>query len=139
MANFTREHLFAYLDDSLTEAETAAIEQALRSSAELRGRLKAVMSERDRGEHSVGAIWRRERLTCPNREQLGSYLLQILDADYQAYLDFHLKVIECPVCSANLADLRHRQEESQERVQKRRRKYFDSSAGYLQVARGGRG
>ncbi len=69
------------------------------------------MQERDRGEHSLGAVWRRERLTCPTREQLGSYLLQVLDEGEQDYLDFHLNVIGCPYCVANLADLQALQQE----------------------------
>jgi len=41
--------------------KTARVEQALRSSEALRQSLRKVMQERDRGEHSLGAIWRRER------------------------------------------------------------------------------
>lgn len=135
MTEITREQLFAYLDDALSEAELARIEQALRASPALRDRLRAVLQERDRGEHSLGAIWRRERLSCPSREQLGSYLLQTLDDDFQAYLDFHLKVVACPVCLANVADLEALRQEPPARAQQRRRKFFDSSAGYLHVAR----
>ena len=76
------------------------VEQALRGSEALRRLLRAVMQDRDRGEHSIGAIWRRERLTCPTREQLGSYLLQVLDDNTQDYIDFHLKAITCPFCLA---------------------------------------
>jgi hypothetical protein len=135
MTEITREQLFAYLDDSLGEAETARIEQALRADPALRDRLRVVLQERDRGEHSLGAIWRRERLSCPTREQLGSYLLQALDDDFQKYLDFHLKTVACPVCLANLADLQALREEPPAKAQQRRRKFFDSSAGYLHVAR----
>jgi len=135
MTEITREQLFAYLDDALSEAELARIEQALRESPALRDRLRAVLQARDRGEHSLGAIWRRERLSCPTREQLGSYLLQALDDNLQAYLDFHLKTVACPVCLANLADLEVLRQEPPARAQQRRRKFFDSSAGYLQVAR----
>jgi hypothetical protein len=135
MPEITREQLFAYLDDALTEADMARVEQALRSSEPLRQRLRGVMQERDRGEHSIGAIWRRERLTCPTREQLGSYLLQVLEPDFQGYIDFHLRVIECAGCIANLADLQSLQKEPASKVQQRRRKIFDSSAGLLRLAR----
>ena len=47
----------------------------------------------------------RARLTCPSRQQLGSYLLDALDPELAAYLKFHLEVVECPFCQANLADL----------------------------------
>ena len=78
------------------------------------------MQERDRGEHSLGAIWRRERLTCPSREQLGSYLLQVLDEAEQEYLDFHLHEIGCPFCVANLADLQAMQKEPVPQARERR-------------------
>ena len=96
MTEITREQLHAYLDDALTDAETARVEQALRSSEPLRRALRLAMQERDRGDHSLGAVWRRERLSCPAREQLGSYLLQVLDDAQQDYIDFHIKTVACP-------------------------------------------
>ena len=129
---FTRELLHAYLDDSLPEAETARIESALRSSETARLQLKTALQERDRGEHTVGAIWRRERLSCPTREQLGSYLLDALDSDLTEYIKFHLETVGCPFCKANQADLKALQEEkSAAQTQHRRHKIFKSSAGLL--------
>jgi hypothetical protein len=135
MVEITREHLHAYLDDALTEAETARVEQSLRASDNLRRLLHKVMQERDRGEHSLGAVWRRERLTCPSRERLGSYLLRVLDEPEQSYLDFHLHTIACPFCLANLADLQTLQKEPAPKAKERRRRYFQSSAGYLRTGR----
>ena len=135
MSEITREQLHAYLDDALSDAETARVEQALRESETLRRSLRQAMQERDRGEHSLGAVWRRERLTCPTREQLGSYLLQVLDEGELDYLDFHLNTIGCPYCVANLADLQALQQEPAPRARERRRRFFQSSAGYLQVCR----
>jgi hypothetical protein len=135
MSQVTREQLHAYLDDALGEAETARVEQALRESAPLRATLRQVMQERDRGEHSLGAVWRRERLTCPSREQLGSYLLQVLDDAVQDYLEFHLQTVGCPFCQANLADLQALQREPAPAARERRRRYFQSSAGFLRAAR----
>jgi DNA-binding phage protein len=135
MTEITREKLHAYLDDALTDAETALVEQALRGSEPLRRLLHQVMQERDRGEHSLGAVWRRERLTCPSREQLGSYLLQVLDDAQQDYIDFHLKTVACPFCVANLADLQSLQKEPVPQSKERRKRFFQSSAGYLSAAR----
>ena len=132
MSDITRELLDAYLDDALDEGEAARVEHALRGSDTLRRRLRMVMQERDRGDHSIGAIWRRVRLSCPPREQLGSYLLRVLDAEQQEYIDFHLSTIGCPYCQANLADLQARQEEPAPTAEQRRRRIFQSSAGYLQ-------
>ncbi len=133
MAKMTREQLIGYLDDALSEIETAQVEQALRESEALRKALCALMQERDRGEHSIGAIWRRERLTCPSREQLGSYLLQVLDTGLQEYIDFHLRTVGCAYCLANLADLQRLQQEPAPKARERRRRFFESSAGFLQV------
>ncbi len=135
MVTITRELLHGYLDDALSDTETAQVEQALRNSESLRRLLRAVLQERDRGEHSIGAIWRRQRLSCPSREVLGSYLLQVLDADLQDYVDFHLRTVGCPFCSANLADLQNLQQEPAPKTKERRRRFFESSAGFLQVGR----
>jgi hypothetical protein len=135
MSKISREQLDAYLDDALSDRETAQVEQVLRDSEPMRKMLQALMQERDRGEHSIGAIWRRERLSCPTRDQLGSYSLQVLDTGFQNYIDFHLTFVGCPFCNANLADLKALQEEPPPKAQERRRRFFESSAGFLQVAR----
>jgi len=134
MAKITREQLHSYLEDCLGEAETAKVEQALRESQPLQKMLRAIMQERDRGEHSVGAVWCRERLSCPTRQQLGSYLLKALDPALQDYIDFHLGTIGCAFCLANLADLRSLQREPAPKAKERQRRYFESSAGYLRVS-----
>jgi hypothetical protein len=135
MSEVTPELLACYLDDALGDAESARVEQALRQSEPLRRQLKALLRDSDRGEHSLGAIWRRRRLTCASREQLGSYLLQVLDPDLQDYLDFHLNVVGCSFCQANLADLKALQEEPPAQTQKRRRRFFESSAGLVRRGR----
>ena len=132
MTTITREQLHAYLDDALSESETARVEQSLRGSDLLRRQLQQAMQERDRGDHSLGAVWRRERLTCPSRETLGSFLLQVLDEGEQDYLDFHLKTVGCPYCLANLADLEAQQRETVPQARERRRRFFEESASFLQ-------
>ena len=106
MPPITPQMLRDYLTDSLPEAELARVEKQLREDAKLRARLKALKESEDQGEHSIGAIWRRERVSCPTREQLRAFLQKAADADELAYTDFHLNVIGCPVCQANLDDLR---------------------------------
>ncbi len=135
MTEITREKLHAYLDDALGDAEAAQVEQALRQSEPLRKLLRQAMQERDRGDHSLGAIWRRDRLTCPSREHLGSYLLQVLEEVEQDYIQFHLEVVECPFCVANLHDLQAAQQEPAPQARERRRRIFQTSAGYLNVTR----
>ena len=105
MSEITRQMLRDYMHDALPETEMAAVEKALRESPELRASLAGVLEEEDRGEHTVGAIWRRERVSCPTRDELGGYLLGAGDPDRLEYVAFHLDVIGCPYCQANLDDL----------------------------------
>ena len=123
--------LDAYLDEALPPEEMARIEQALRKDAKLRQQLAATNARRDAGVHSLGEIWRRHRLSCPSRQQLGSYLLEALPPDQAEYVRFHLDVIGCRYCKANLADLESQDAEAPDAVQTRRRKYFQSSVGHL--------
>lgn len=134
MTDVTREQLHAYLDDALDDAETARIEKLIRGSAAVRTRLSEVRDERDRGEHSLGAVWRRERLSCPSREQLGGYLHGVLDAEHQAYIIFHMQTVGCSSCQANLDDLKEKQAEPAAQS-RRRRRYFEQSARLLNDAR----
>ncbi len=133
MSEFSRELLHAYLDDALTDSETARIERALRNSPELREQLCAAREEQDRGEHSLGAIWRRERLSCLSREELNGHLHGLHDVELEAYVEFHLKTIACATCLANLEDLREKQADTGTPA-RRRRKIFDSSSGLLSDA-----
>jgi hypothetical protein len=100
--------------------------------------LRALMQEHDRGEHSIGAIWCRQRLSCPTRDQLGSYVLKALDSEHQDYVDFHLRTVGCAFCLANLADLQALHQEAAPAAKERRRRFFESSAGYLRVCRTGK-
>ena len=129
--DFTEADLEAYLDEALSAAEMARIETAVRRSPELIRRLAAVNSRRDAGSHSLGEIWRRNRLTCPSRGQLGSYLMGALIEGEAKYVQFHLEVVECRYCQANCLDLANQQAETTDTAATRRRKYFQSSAGYL--------
>jgi hypothetical protein len=96
-----------YLAETLPAEESARVEKALRDSAQLRAQLESVRQNRTDGQlHTLGAIWRRTRMTCPSRQQLGSFLLDALDPELAAYLKFHLEVVECPFCRANLDDLK---------------------------------
>src|SRR6516162_1937293 len=137
-SEITREKLHAYLNDALTDPEMAQVEQALRESDALRRSLQKVMQDRERGEHTLGAVWCRERLTCPTREQLGSFLLQVLDDEQQEYIEFHLSTVGCAYCQANLADLKALQKEPAPKAQERRRRIFNSSAGYLKSCQDGK-
>jgi hypothetical protein len=130
--DFTDAELEAYLDESLPAERMAAVEDALRQNEGLQRRMIAINGRRDAGVHSVGEIWRRHRLSCPSREQLGSYLLGVLSRDAADYLKFHLEIVGCRYCAASVEDLRSQQSAADAgAVTSRRLKYFQSSAGYL--------
>ncbi len=122
--------LEAYLEEALPPEDMARIELALRKDPELIRQVTAIHSRRNSGVHSLGEIWRGGRLSCPSREQWGSFLLGALPEEVTDYLAFHLDVVGCRYCRANLQDLKTQQATEKQAVQ-RRRKYFQSSAGYL--------
>jgi hypothetical protein len=131
-SDFSSAELEAYLDESLPIERMTAIEEALRKDSSLRERLSATNGRRDAGVHSIGEIWRRHRLSCPSREQLGSYLLGVLSADAADYVKFHIESIACRYCEANLDDLRAQQSAAHAGpTQQRRQRYFQSSVGHL--------
>ena len=78
--SFSDAELAAYLDEALAPEAMAEFERAARDDAALLARLAEVSARRDAGVHSLGEIWRRHRLSCPTREQWGSYLLGTLEA-----------------------------------------------------------
>ena len=128
--------LLAYLDDALSEEKIAQIEQSIRADADLRRRIEALVAQRDSGMHSLGEIWRRHRLSCPTREQLGSFLLEAMLEDSSDYLRFHIEVIGCRYCQANLADLRLAQDQakqSESSVVQRRKRIYQSSVGRMRT------
>jgi hypothetical protein len=127
----TQTDLEAYLDEELAPDEMARVEELLRRRPELAKRLAEINARRDAGVHSLGEIWRRHRASCPTREQLGSFLLGAIGDDVDDYIRFHVQTIGCRYCRANLEDLQAQQEEGHEIATTRRRKYFQSSAGYL--------
>lgn len=128
---FTDGELEAYLDEALSPKEMAVIEAELRVDQELARQLTGINARRDAGIHTLGEVWRRHRISCPSREQLGSYLLRALPAEHCDYVTFHLEKVGCRLCLANLDDMKRQRDEADTIVVTRRTKYFQSSAGYL--------
>ncbi len=127
---FTPAQLLGYVDELLPVEMMTAIETALRESEALRRHVGQLIRRRDAGEHSVGQIWQRLRLSCPDRAELGSYLLGSLPDEELDYIDFHLQTAGCRFCAANLEDLRE-SSQSPAGSKQRRKRFFQSSAGYL--------
>jgi anti-sigma factor RsiW len=128
---FSDSELAAYLDEALPPDEMARVESAVRADGQLLQRLSQVNQARDRGQHTLAEIWRRHRLSCPTRQQLGAYLLDVLDAELASYIFFHVTDVGCRYCLANLDDLRAEQLKTDTERSQRRQRYFQSSAGLL--------
>lgn len=81
---------------------------------------------------TVARVWREQRLTCLKRSTLGSYLLGVLDEPWLGYTQFHLDVVGCAMCIANLADLESDQDD---RAPADTQRLFASSVGFLSRSR----
>ncbi|MBY0587601.1 hypothetical protein K2X85_10510 [bacterium] len=127
--------LIGYLEESLPAEEMTRLEEKLRTSPRWREVLKELVEEVGSGDYSLATIWQRHRLTCASRERLGAYLQGGLVPDEADYIRFHIEVVQCRRCQANLEDVRSQVEVSSqslsENVSARRRRFFETSVGYL--------
>ncbi|TWU40372.1 hypothetical protein Q31b_37210 [Novipirellula aureliae] len=130
MSDFTDAELAAFLDEALPACQSSQLEERLRSDTDLRRRLIEIQGREAAGLHTIGAIWRRDRLSCPSRSELGQYLLDALEAEKADYIRFHLDEVGCRYCQANLADLQEAST-SKTPTEDRRKRYFQTSVGYL--------
>ncbi len=129
------DRLRAYIADTLSPTETATVERRLREDPELASRLEHLRHARelDPHVHTLGAVWRRRRLSCVSREQLGSHLLGVLPDGLSEYIEFHIGELECPFCTANLTDLKAKMdlEPTLATPPERKARYFHTSRAYL--------
>jgi hypothetical protein len=80
-------------------------------------------------ENLLTDLWEYHRFSCPKRNTIGAFMLQTLDEDWHKYVDFHLNVLGCRFCRANLDDLESQNREGQqERFQAR---IMESTIGFL--------
>jgi hypothetical protein len=126
--------LVGYLEEALSSEEMAWVEEQLRRSEAWRLALAAICEQRDFGDHTVATIWRRHRLTCPSRERLGAFHLGAMGPDEAEYVRFHLEVLGCRFCVANLQDLASAASalpSVPSEAGQRRRRFFQTSVGRL--------
>lgn len=132
---FSDAELLAFLDEQLGTQRSVQIETAIRQHHALRERLTRLRGQDLAGLHTIGAIWRRERLSCPDRETLRRFLLGELGGDAADYIRFHLTHIGCRVCTANHDDLtqsiQNAKDDDAKESETRRRRMFQTSAGHL--------
>jgi hypothetical protein len=123
--------LIGYVDELLPSERAAAIESLMRTSAGLRQRISGLIRRRDQGGHTIGEIWRRRQISCPSRSDLGAYVLGVLEPGHADYVRFHINVIGCRLCEANLSDLEQASKKADQQTATRRQRFFESSAGGL--------
>lgn len=80
-------------------------------------------------ERLLTDIWESQRLSCPKRSTIGSYLLDTLETAWRQYVDFHLNVLGCRFCRANLEDLQSRTAETGQK--KLYTRIMESTVGFL--------
>ncbi|UCG57997.1 MAG: sigma-70 family RNA polymerase sigma factor [Phycisphaerales bacterium] len=80
-------------------------------------------------ERLLTDLWESQRLSCPKRSTIGSYLLETLEPAWHEYVDFHLNVLGCRFCRANLEDLRSRTTEAGQKQLYAR--IMESTVGFL--------
>lgn len=133
--DFTDAQLIAFLDEELAPELSSRLETALRDQPPLRERLIVLRGQNLAGLHTIGAIWRRQRLSCPDRTQLTKFLSDELSPTDADYVRFHLVEIHCRVCNANVDDLKQTigapQDSTPHNSRDRRGRLFESSAGHL--------
>ncbi len=128
---FSQADFEAYLDEALPPEEMAAVEDALRNDPQLADQLVAIHDRRDAGVHTLGEIWRRNRLTCPSREQLTLYLDQQLADDESSYVTFHLEQVRCRLCNASFEDIKIQRQASDDQSADRHQRFLNHSSTYL--------
>jgi len=74
-------------------------------------------------------LWEYYRFSCPKRNTIGAYLLGTLEPDWHKYVEFHLKVLGCRFCRANLDDLQSQSQETQNEAFQAR--IMESTIGFL--------
>ena len=82
-------------------------------------------------DSTVARIWRDEGVSCLKRSTLGRHLLGVLDDDWERYIDFHVNMLACDRCQANLDDLRAEDERDEAAARDWRERVFASSVGFL--------
>ena len=90
------------------------------------------LEDTDESDGVLSEVWRENLLSCLKRSTLGAYTLNVgLDSEWRDYIAFHLDVIKCEACLANLDDIRTGEKGSEPL----RERVFTSSVGFLRRKR----
>jgi RNA polymerase sigma factor (sigma-70 family) len=115
---------------SVTENEVAVVKHRLLA------RLRALMANRtdvavenfeERLLPDLEQIWLDQRPSCPKRTTLGKYALEILSDQWNDFVHFHVGVLGCGFCQANLVELKSEEIP----LSKDSEELFQSTIGFL--------
>lgn len=117
-------------EPTITRIKTASLEKLGRMVRrhEMMNPGLNLLDTEDNQSQLVRSIWTSNLMSCPKRNTLGSHSLGALDDDWTRYVRFHLEVVQCEYCLANLADLEGDGEPLPPRARER---IFASSVGFL--------
>lgn len=132
---FDDQTLLDYLRETLSSEKSRDVEAALREQGELRARLAELIDRHFGDEIAPGTLWKNARLSCPSREQWGSFLLGVLEPVLADYYRFHLETVQCDFCRANVEDLRELHRVSTAQRLERQQRVFRSSVGAIRISR----
>lgn len=127
----------AELAELLGHAEaTAEMARHLESCGACSGILASMREESQGVSFTVAALWVKERISCPHSDILLAQINGALSQDEKDYIDFHVNLVECPHCQAEIERLR---ELVRERAPRRLDRALDESmrksAVFLEDAR----
>lgn len=134
--NYSDAELEAFLDESLDAHRASEIESAAREDQDLLKRMAAINRRRDAGVHSLGAIWRRFQVGVPTKEEMGEFLLGVMDEQHSQYIDFRLNILKCPFTASIKKELEASQQpDTPMENQKLFDSIYQSSAGMLKKSK----
>jgi len=128
---FSDAELDCYIEEMLDADRASELELQLRDDEKLLKRLTEINALRSNGKHTLGGIWRQNQIGVPSHDEMGSFLLGVLDDQHAEYIQFRVDVLKCPFTIAMKTDLENQQSESEDKSVKRRKKIFESSVGLL--------
>ena len=108
--HYDEDLIHGYLNENLNEEGMAGVEKRLREDPHFYALLIRIQNRipNQQTEHGVSTAWLAGRLTCASRTEWTQFFSGLVDKKRADYLKFHLDVIECPFCRANVADLQNR-------------------------------
>lgn len=128
---FSDAELDCYLEETLDAGRASELEIQLRDDQALLARLAKINACRSAGQHTLGGIWRQNQIGVPSRDEMGSFLLGVLEDQHADYIQFRVDVLKCPFTIALKIDLENQQSETADTSTKRRAKIYESSIGLL--------